>query len=210
MFTGLIKESGRVKRLVRKNNLYLLEVESKEISKRVEIGGSVSVNGVCLTVTGKDKSNISFDVMEETISKSSISGLKVNDPVNMEDALMAGEPFGGHFVLGHVDCVGEIAHIKRSGDSISIEVRFPEGFKDLLVEKGSVALDGISLTVGVINRDSFLTHIIPHTMDNTTLRQKRAGDRINIEFDILGKYALKLNKCSQGVSEEMLRENGWV
>ena len=212
MFTGLIKESGKVKRLTREGRLYRLEVESKEIFKRAAIGDSVSVNGVCLTITGKENGCVSFDVMEETLSKSSISKLKINDAVNLEDALRAGEPFGGHFVLGHVDCIGDIAGIKRSGDSVSVEIKFPEEFKNLLVERGSVAVDGISLTIGEIRNNSFFIHIIPHTLDNTTLRQKRQGDKINIEFDILGKYALKAGKSNhpQGVDENLLRENGWA
>ena len=190
MFTGIIKELGKIHRISGLGNMYKLSVEAKDIAGGLNIGDSVSVNGACLTLTGKDKSILEFDVMGETFKRTNISKLKIGESVNLEGALKAGDPFGGHFVTGHIDCVGRISQIRRAGDDYSIEVAFPVGYKKLVVEKGSIALDGISLTVGVVSNNSAIVHIIPHTLKVTTLGSKRSGDEVNIEFDIIGKYIL--------------------
>ena len=190
MFTGIIKELGKVRRISGLGGVYKLSVEAKDVAGGLNIGDSVAVNGACLTLTGKDKNILDFDVMGETFKRTNISMLKIGESVNLEGALRAGDPLGGHFVAGHIDCVGRIKQIKRAGDSYSIEVAFPGEYKKLVVEKGSIALDGISLTVGIVGNGSAAVHIIPHTLKVTTLGSKRPGDEVNIEFDIIGKYII--------------------
>mgnify|MGYP001571762530 CR=1 FL=1 len=194
MFTGIVKEIGKVRRVSGLGNIYKLLVEAKDIMGGLNIGESVSVNGVCLTLTGKDKNILDFDVMGETFNRTNISKLKTGESVNLESALRAGDPLGGHFVTGHIDCVGRIRQIRRAGDNYSIEVAFPGEYKKFVVEKGSIALDGISLTVGSVGDGNAVVHIIPHTLKVTTLGSRRPGDEVNIEFDIVGKYIVGLSK----------------
>ena len=191
MFTGIIKELGRVHGIAGLGNIYKLSVEAKDIVNGLTIGDSVAVNGVCLTLTGKNKNILEFDVMTETIRKTGLGKLGFADTVNLEDALKANGSIGGHFVTGHIDCVGRIRDIKRSSDEVSIDVVFPEEYNDLVVQKGSIAIDGISLTVGRVTKNSVTIYIIPHTLKNTTLGAKRIGDDVNIEFDLIGKYVAK-------------------
>jgi len=190
MFTGIVKELGKIRGISGLGGIYKLSIEAKDIAGGLNIGDSVSVNGVCLTLTGKDKNALDFDVMGETFNRTSISNLRIGDPVNLEGALRAGDPLGGHFVTGHIDCMGIIREIKRAGDNYSIEVAFPLEYKKFVVEKGSISLDGISLTVGSVGGGKTVVHIIPHTLKFTTLGSRRPGDKVNIEFDILGKYIL--------------------
>ena len=194
MFTGIVKELGKVHRISGLGRIYKLSVEAKDIAGGLNIGESVSVNGSCLTLTGKDKNILDFDVMGETFNRTNISKLKIGESVNLEGALRAGDPLGGHFVTGHIDCLGRIREIRRAGDNYSIEVAFPGEYKKLVVEKGSIALDGISLTVGIVGDGNAVVHIIPHTLKVTTLGSKRPGDEVNIEFDIIGKYVLGIGK----------------
>jgi riboflavin synthase len=190
MFTGIVKELGLVRRISGLGGIYKLSVEAKDIAGGLNIGESVSVNGACLTLTGKDKTVLDFDVVGETFNRTNISKLKIGGSVNLESALRVGDPLGGHFVTGHIDCVGRIREIRRASDNYSIEVSFPGEYKKFVVEKGSISLDGISLTVGSVGAGRAIVHIIPHTLKITTLGSKRAGDEVNIEFDIIGKYIL--------------------
>jgi riboflavin synthase len=198
MFTGIIKELGVIHRISGMGNIRKLSVEAKDIVPGTKIGDSVAVNGVCLTMTGKNKNILDFDVMSETARTTNISRLGPGGVVNLEAALKAGDPFGGHFVTGHVDCVGRVRSVIRTGDNYSIKVFFPEEYKRLVVEKGSIALDGISLTVGRVEGNNVTVYIIPHTLKTTTLGSKGAGHEVNIEFDIMGKYALGEDKRSLG------------
>ena len=190
MFTGIVKEIGKVHRISGLGSIHKLFIEAKDIVGGLKIGDSVSVNGACLTLTGKDKNVLEFDVMGETFGRTNISKLRIGEFVNLESALRAGEALGGHFVTGHIDCVGRIREIRRAGDDYSIEVSFPAEYKKLVVEKGSIALDGISLTIGIVGKGSVTVHVIPHTLKVTTLGSRRSGDEVNIEFDIIVKYIL--------------------
>jgi len=212
MFTGLIKELGEVVRISKKADLYELAVRSKGIYKTASTGDSVAVNGVCLTVTRKVKDGLLFDVMAQTVRNTTMSGLASGDQVNLEDSLRTGEPVGGHFVLGHVDCVGKVTKIIKTGKDASIEIEFPEGFDGLVVSKGSIAIDGVSLTVGDIEDKRVRLYVIPHTLKATTLGSRAASDRVNIEFDILGKYAAGQKGPGSGgnVTEEFLKEKGFI
>ena len=190
MFTGIVKELGQVRRISGLGGIYKLSVEAKDIQGALNIGDSVSVNGVCLTLTAKDKNILDFDVMGETFKRTNFSKLKIGEFVNLEPALRAGDPLGGHFVTGHIDCAGKVKDVKRAGDNYSIEIAFPVKYKRLVVEKGSISLDGVSLTVGSVGDGTAMVHIIPHTLKMTTLGSRRPGDEINIEFDIVGKYII--------------------
>lgn len=191
MFTGIIKELGRVHGISGLGNIYKLSIEAKDIIEGLTIGDSVAVNGACLTLTEKNKNVLGFDVMAETMRKTCLGKLRPKDPVNLEDALKAGGAIGGHFVTGHIDCVGRVRDVRRSSDEVSIEVTFPEEYRSLVVEKGSITLDGISLTIGKVIKNSVTVYIIPHTLKMTTLGKKRTGDDVNIEFDLIGKYIAK-------------------
>lgn len=193
MFTGIIKELGRVHRLSGLGNVYKLSVEAKDIVGGLTIGDSVSVNGACLTLTEKNKNMITFDVMAETIRNTNLGKLAPQSIVNLEDALKTGAAIGGHFVTGHIDCVGRIRDIKRASDEVSIEISFPEEYTDFVVKKGSITVDGVSLTIGKALKNGVTLYIIPHTLNITTLGSKRTGDEVNIEFDIIGKYVAKMN-----------------
>jgi riboflavin synthase len=192
MFTGIIKELGRVRSISGLGRLYKLQIEARDIISGSVIGDSIAVNGVCLTLTGKTLNTLSFDVMGETMKRSGLSKLKYGDTVNLEDSLKVGGPLGGHLVSGHIDCTGRIKDIRRTSDEVSMEITFPEEYSGLVVEKGSITLDGISLTIGKAGKNSIIIYIIPHTLKMTTLGSRCAGDEINIEFDIIGKYVARL------------------
>ena len=191
MFTGIIKELGRIRNMSGLGKLYKLQIEAKDIVGGACLGDSISVNGVCLTLTEKRGSTLSFDCLGETMKRTNLSKLKYGDPVNLEDSLKVGSSLGGHFVSGHIDCVGKIKNINRTSDDVSIEVAFPEEYGKLVVEKGSIALDGISLTIGKVLKNSVIVYLIPHTLNVTALGFKKTGDELNIEFDIIGKYVAK-------------------
>lgn len=194
MFTGIIKELGRVRNISGLGKLYKLEVAAKDIIDGAVIGDSIALNGVCLTLTEKNQDALSFDVMGETMKRTNLSKLRYGDQVNLEDSLKAGGSLCGHFVSGHIDCVGRIKDIKRASDDVSIEVIFPERYGGLVVEKGSIALDGVSLTIGKAGKNSVIVYIIPHTLKVTALGLKKTGDDVNIEFDIIGKYVANLSR----------------
>lgn len=211
MFTGIIKELGSVKSIEKIGDIYRLEIESKSISKSADIGDSIALNGVCLTLVKKNNGILSFDCMEETIRRTALGGLKSNDWVNLEGALRAGDPLGGHFVLGHVDCLGMVRNFGKQGNDVSMEIEVPGEFRRLVVEKGSIAIDGISLTIGKAQANNFKVYIIPHTLKVTTLGSKKRGDRVNIEFDIIGKYVLKSEGLDKDptITDAFLKEKGF-
>jgi riboflavin synthase len=192
MFTGIIKEIGEVtyfSRYQRRENLML---RSKIISASACIGDSISVNGVCLTLTKIKKPDILvFDLLGETMELTNLSLLGSRDSVNLEDSLKANDKLSGHFVTGHIDCLGVIRDKGIINKNQFVEVTIPPKFIKLLAPKGSVAIDGVSLTVVDVFRDSFTIYLIPHTFNNTILGKKGLGKKVNIELDILAKYALK-------------------
>ncbi len=211
MFTGITQELAVVRRMGKSGDNYRLDIRSNGIYKDVKIGDSVAVNGVCLTVTSKEKNVLSFDVMAQTVRSTTLAGLKDKDKVNLEGSLKAGGTLDGHFVLGHVDCVGMIRDIKKSSGEFMMHIDFPGEFDRLIVDKGSVAVDGVSLTIGRAGRSTFDIYLIPHTLRSTTLNTKRPGDAVNLEFDILGKYAAKHQDAGSQprISEEFLRGKGF-
>jgi riboflavin synthase len=191
LFTGLILELGEITSINRKSGGAVLSLKSNEIASTAKLGDSIAVNGVCLTVVKSGRKELSFDLSDETLRSTNIGSLNKGDAVNLEPSLSPDSKIGGHFVTGHVDTVGKIRSRVQSGDMLKFEIEAPSKVTDFLVEKGSVAVDGISLTVVDIIKDSFTLVIIPHTAKLTTLGFKGAGDSVNIEVDILGKYVAK-------------------
>jgi riboflavin synthase len=192
MFTGIIEETGRVERFERGGDAWKLRVAAKAALADIALGDSIAVNGCCLTVVKFDDSGLEFDLLEETRRLTSISAIKPGSAVNLERSLRFGGKMGGHFVSGHVDGLGVVEVFEPRGADRYLRVRAPAGGGRYLIHKGSIAIDGISLTVAEVDGDSFAVWLIPHTVEVTNLREKRVGDPVNLEFDLLGKYVEKL------------------
>ena len=192
MFTGIIEELGTVERVTRGRVSAILAIRAEAILSDLKIGDSVAVNGVCLTATSLTGHGFTADVMHETLDRSSLAGLGPGSPVNLERAMAADGRFGGHIVAGHVDGVGTIAAIEQDDNAIWFTITAPEQVLRYVVEKGSIAIDGISLTVARVDGQSFAISAIPHTVSVTTLAHRRVGDPVNLETDVLGKYVEKL------------------
>lgn len=213
MFTGLIETTGRVDVLNLRGEAGVLTVESKLPEAEVAIGDSIAVNGACLTVIEKGNRTLTFDVSPETLSCTTVGKLRSGNRVNLERALKLGDRLGGHIVSGHIDCCGRLSRNElRSGNHL-LQFSLPSEYTRYLIEKGSVAIDGISLTVNTVSQDGFSVNIIPHTFVSTTLEQLRTGDAVNIETDIVGKYVERLTapwKAGGGLSIKTLAENGFL
>lgn len=219
MFTGIIEAVGKIANIERQGEAVRLTVAAGRIAEDVALGDSVAINGVCLTVTEARPPHITFDAVYETMRKTALGSLQVGDGVNLEQALPVGGRLGGHIVQGHVDGTGRIASIRQVGNSWFVYVDAVPELMRYVVTKGSVAVDGISLTVAEAEDRTFALSIIPHTWENTTLKDKRAGDPVNIECDILGKYVEKMlggygvsaNEREKGnVSMDLLTRSGYV
>ena len=191
MFTGLVVEMGQILSLKNRSGGAVLSLKTKEIGPAAGIGDSICINGVCLTVVKKNGNELSFDLSDETLQSTNLGSLKKGDLVNLEPSLMPSSRIGGHFVTGHVDAVGRIRRKTRSGDMLKFEIEVPQDVLKFLVRKGSVAVDGISLTVVDILKNGFTLVIIPYTAELTSLGFKGSGDSVNIEGDILGKYVYR-------------------
>lgn len=192
MFTGIIEEIGTVRNIRRGRNSVALTIGAPHIVKGTRIGDSIAVNGICLTVTDMQTDSFSADVMHETMNRSSLASLVAGQRVNLERAMPADGRFGGHIVSGHVDGMGQIADIRQDDVAVWYMIRAEDGILRYVVEKGSIAVDGISLTVAKMRDDSFLVSTIPHTVRNTILQDKKLGDRVNLECDVIGKYVERL------------------
>jgi riboflavin synthase len=187
MFSGIIEELGEVKRISRRANIVLFEIKAKKALEETKIGDSVSVNGVCLTAVKKEQGFLCFEVMPETLKVTNLGLLKISDKVNLERSLKIGDRLSGHFVTGHIDCMGLIRKRNYLSGNLCFEIASPERFSKYVLTKGSVSIDGISLTVADKTANMFRVYIIPHTLSNTTLGFKGPSDKVNIEFDILAK-----------------------
>lgn len=193
MFTGIIVEVGMVYEIQKFAQGARIKIFSKKVVPRSNLGDSISVNGACLTVSEIDKSKsiFSFDVSHETLDKTTLGMLKKDDPVNLEPALTLNTPLGGHLVSGHVEGVGRIKKIKSIGNDLKIEINAPEDILRYCIKKGSIAVDGVSLTIVDLFSDSFTVVIIPHTANTTTIGAKKIGSSVNLESDIIAKYVEK-------------------
>jgi riboflavin synthase len=198
MFTGLVAEMGQAVSLRRRPKGAVLEVRAPRTAEGAGIGDSIAVSGACLTVTAKRGDAMSFDLSDETLSSTTLGSLRPGDRVNLESSLRADSRLGGHFVTGHVDAVGRIRSKRKEGETFTIEIEASREVLDFLVEKGSVAVDGISLTVVDVLQGSFTVVIIPHTAEATTIGAKGPGDPVNLEADILGKYVLRFLERAKG------------
>jgi riboflavin synthase len=195
MFTGIIEETGVVEKIERGKKSIALTVRAKNSARDLKIGGSLAVNGCCLTATkissrGKFKL-IRFDLLTETWTRTNFQSLKTGSLVNLERPLRMGDEFGGHFVTGHIDGVGKILRWEKSGADHVLEIAAPREILRYVIQKGSIAIDGISLTVAGVGKKSFCVWIIPHTLKVAALRERKIGDAVNLEADLLGKYAEK-------------------
>ena len=214
MFTGLIEEKGKVIRTEPGPGGMRLTVEAPKVSGDVKLGDSVSVNGACLTAVEVSPPMLKFDVVRETVERSTLGRLRPGDAVNLERPLRAGDRLGGHMVLGHVDGIGTIREIRKSGAETLFRFEAPSEIMRFVVEKGSIAVDGISLTVADVGPSSFSVAVIPHTLENTTLGDASVGGGVNLETDIIGKYVYKLMGKAEPTSDqrllEKLSEGGFV
>ena len=188
MFTGIIEEIGKVKAIVRHANSIKLTIAVKKILDDIHIGDSICTNGVCITVTTFDDSSYTADVMPETMNRTNFKDLRINDLVNCERAMPANGRFGGHIVSGHIDGIGEISKMTKDDKAVRIRIETRPEILRYIVEKGSITIDGISLTVTDVTSFDFGVSIIEHTQDATTLTKKKIGDTVNLENDIVGKY----------------------
>lgn len=209
MFTGIIVEMGEITSMQKKGGIVHLFLNSSEVLRDAKIGDSISVNGTCLTLVEIKGNTMRFDLSEETLRSSNLGLLQRGDRVNLEPSLRPDSKLGGHFVSGHVDDIGSIKSKTKIGDTFKVEIEVPDRILNFLIGKGSVAVDGISLTVVDILKRSFTVMIIPHTAKLTTLGFKGPGDTVNVEIDMIGKYVAKflgMEKKESGLTETLLKE----
>lgn len=189
MFNGIVEELGELKNVSKRGNVVLFEIQAKKILEDINIGDSISVNGACLTIIKKESGVLSFEVMAETLRVTNLGVLRLKDKVNLERPLRIGSRLSGHFVTGHIDSTGIIRRKNYINDNLCFEIAVPAEFIDYVLPRGSIAIDGISLTIVDKRANTFTVYIIPHTLKNTTLGFKCPSDKVNIEFDILAKRA---------------------
>ncbi|MBM3437406.1 MAG: riboflavin synthase [Bacteroidetes bacterium] len=215
MFTGIIEETGKIISVNRGVRSAVLRIGAKKILTDIKTGDSISVNGVCLTVTSCDPGGFSADVAPETLGVTNLGSLIAGSKVNLERALTFNDRLGGHLVSGHVDGTGEISAVIRLDNAIMVSIKTDENLMKYIIHKGSVAVDGISLTVAELKRDGFVVSVIPHTALDTTLASKKKGDRVNLECDMIGKYVEKFfnrenNSNDKGIGTAFLKEHGYL
>ncbi len=192
MFTGLVEETGVLLNKKAAGEGYKLTVKAGKVMDDLDIGSSICVNGVCLTVVERTRDSFTVDAIEETLKKTNLGKISAGDRINLERPLKADARLGGHFVLGHVDIIGEVKSIEELSNSHFITIEFPGEFKHYLVYVGSVAIDGVSMTVARLEGNRFSVGVIPHTWKETVFSSKKIGDTVNLEFDVLGKYVERI------------------
>ena len=212
MFTGIIEEIGTVRRIEHGAKGARLTIQANTVLEDTRIGDSIATNGVCLTVASMTGDSFSADVMAESLRRSSLGTLQGGSPVNLERAMAANGRFGGHIVSGHIDGTGTIASQKREDNAVWVKIKTPAPLLRYIVEKGSIAIDGVSLTVAAVTDTDFSVSIIPHTGAQTILLGKKPGDPVNLECDVIGKYVEKLTAPHKtgGISTNFLAENGFL
>jgi riboflavin synthase len=217
MFTGIIEELGSVKSITSTGNRAWLTISAKVVLEDLTVGDSIAVNGACLTATEVSPASFAADVSHETLRVTNLGSLQSGSPVNLERALRVSDRLDGHLVLGHVDDTARILAIEKKGDTFNVLLSIPESIRRYIVKKGSIAIDGISLTINAVDEKRFTCTIIPHTAQKTTIGLKKAGDFVNLEADIIGRYVenflLSQHEASpqaRGIDMTMLREHGWV
>ena len=206
MFTGIVEEIGKV-RAARPGQL---TVAAQKVLEDTKLGDSIAVNGVCLTVTEVSPDSFSVDVMPETLRRTSLGALRPGDGVNLERPLAVGGRFGGHFVQGHVDGVGRVLSVTPEKEALLLKFEATQEIMRYIVEKGFIAVDGVSLTVVECNSTSFTVSLVTFTLENTTLGGRRPGDMVNLEVDIIAKYVERLREGGTGITKEFLAEHGFL
>lgn len=216
MFTGLIEEIGKVESIVKLTKSAKIIIKAYEVLKEIKLGDSISTNGVCLTVAEATSSSFAVDVMAETMRRSNLHSLSPGDEVNLERALRVGDRLGGHLVSGHIDGTGTVANYEKEDNAVWVTISTTPEILKYVVQKGSITIDGISLTVADVNESVLKVSVIPHTREVTTLLRKKVGDIVNLECDMVGKYIEKLllakeqAPVKQGLDMNFLREHGFV
>lgn len=218
MFTGIVEEVGTIKEIKKGSKSAILTIKGDVVTKDSKLGDSIAVNGVCLTVTSLSGNIFTADVMAETMRRTSLGDLSAGSKVNLERAMAANGRFGGHIVSGHIDGTGTIQNFLREDNAVWVTIGAESKILKYIIEKGSIAIDGISLTVAYVDESCFKVSIIPHTASETTLLTKKVGDVVNLENDVVGKYVEKLlgyrdekeSKHSSGISEDFLIKNGFM
>lgn len=218
MFTGIIEEIGEIQSIKKGEKSSRLSIKANEVLRDTKIGDSISTNGVCLTVTSISSSNFEADVMAETLRKSNLEDLKPLDRVNLERAVSIKGRLGGHIVSGHIDGIGKILSFIKEDNAVWITIKAPLEILRYIVLKGSIAIDGVSLTVAYVDDEIFKVSIIPHTGEETILLKKRIGETVNLECDVIGKYVEKLlrldekkiSKKENTITESFLESNGFL
>ena len=221
MFTGIVMETGELKRKISSSNKYQLQISANKVLEGIKNGDSIAVNGVCLTVVKNTASSFTADVMPGTLNATNLSDLQRGDPVNLEQAVKADSFMGGHIVTGHIDGTGTVLNIKKEDNAKLVELAIDDNLMQYMVEKGSVSLNGVSLTIYKLKEESLIVSLIPETVSETNLKDVKVGSVLNIEADIIGKYVNKMlgkmgmtdkkddNKNS-GLDKEFLKENGFL
>lgn len=218
MFTGIIEELGIIRRMNLQGNSGQVMIRAKKVLEGTRVGDSIAVNGICLTVISIQEDGFTADVMAETVRRSSLGECNPGDAVNLERAMSADGRFGGHIVSGHIDGTGKITSYRKEENAVWVTIETTPDIMQLIVEKGSICIDGISLTVANVSSQEFQVSVIPHTGDETTLLKKRPGSLVNLENDIIGKYVQKLmepkslqeeESVSSGITMELLEEYGF-
>ncbi|MBI1911194.1 MAG: riboflavin synthase [Deltaproteobacteria bacterium] len=212
MFTGIIESLGTVKSIEKRGAFGRITIDTGTVLEGVKLGDSIAINGACLTVTGLGGGSFTADLSDETMRVTTLGDLKGGSKVNLEFALTLSKPLGGHLVSGHVDGIGTIRRKITKGDSMDLEINVPEGLMSQIIKKGSITIDGISLTVAELEPYGVKIAVIPHTLQHTTLLSKQEGARVNIETDIIGKYVEKFFRADKGkgVTEDFLAEHGFL
>ena len=212
MFTGIIEEVGKIDEIKRNGQSVSLTIQAKKVLEDIKEGDSIAVNGICLTAAAFTDHSFTADVMHETLNRTALCSLRTKSPVNLERAMPASGRFGGHIVAGHVDGTGVISRIEKDSNAVWYHISTEKKILRYIVEKGSIAIDGISLTVAVVDEKSFSVSVIPHTLANTALVSKRVQDTVNLENDCVGKYIEKFvmeqTKPSR-ITKEFLLRNGF-
>lgn len=216
MFTGIIEEIGEVSRLQKREKSFKISIRASLILEDMKLGDSISTNGLCLTISEFNQKEFTADIMPESLNRSNFGTLNVGAKVNLERAMSLNGRFGGHIVSGHIDGVGQILEVKKEENAIWFEIKTSLNLMRYIVEKGSITIDGISLTVAQVKSKSFSVSIIPHTLKETIMSDKKVGDTVNLENDILGKYIEKLwgdsssSMKESSVTKEKLFNNGFL
>ncbi len=217
MFTGIIEEVGVIESVKKGVNSAVITIRADKVLSDLALGDSVCMNGVCLTATEITGHSYSVDVMHETLKRTNLGELKGGSRVNLERAMIANGRFGGHIVAGHIDGTGKIVSMEKDDNAVKITIAADRSILKYIIDKGSIAIDGISLTVAMVNESAFMVSVIPHTAANTTLLEKKPGDTVNLENDMIGKYVEKLlltgedapEEKSGGITLEFLAEHGF-